>query len=473
MLRMVDKEYIRKMYFVKGETISGISKKLGHSRVTIRKMLKDSEIPRYTLRKTKPSPVMDPYKEVIENWLEKDEESPKKQHHTAKRIYTRLVEEYGFTGAESTVRRYVRKLKNKPKECFILLDAEPGEQAQVDFGHAIVILNKEKVKVSLFCMKLKYSQVPFVMAFPTEKEEAFLQGHVQAFEYFGGVPQEGLYDNASTQIVKILSGPERKEHQAFSSLRSHYLFDSHFHRPRKGNEKGSVEGLVRYVRRNALVPIKEYKDFNELNKHLRNWCEKEKDRHKDKWDKEKDALMELPKRPFCSATLVPVKVNTYSLVTVDRNRYSVPAKSVGKTLLAKKYVDRIEIIENESIIAIHKRSYKRDETHLKIEHYLPVFEMKPHAVTHARVVREVPPVFQQLRKTLKKKGIHWYKEYVKIIMLLKSHTLKEIEETLKKIRNPTYEKIIELLPNQWTDTKEVITQRKDIYKYDTLLKKVG
>jgi uncharacterized membrane protein len=99
--------------------------------------------------------------------------------------------------------------------------------------------------------------------------------------------------------------------------------------------------------------------------------------------------------------------------------------------------------------------------------------MKPHAVTHARVVRELPPVFQQLRKTLKKKGIHWYKEYVKIIMLLKSHTLKEIEETLKKIRNPTYEKIIELLPNQWTDKKEVITQRKDIYKYDTLLKKVG
>lgn len=470
---MVDKEYIRKLYFVKGLSIREISRRLGHSRVTVRKMLKDSDIPRYQRRKPTPSPVMDPFREVIQKWLDEDEKLPKNQRHTAKRIYTRLVEEYGFKGAESTVRRFVSRLRKEPKECFVLLDASPGEQAQVDFGHGLVVIAKEKVRVSLFCMKLKYSQVPFVMAFPTEKLEAFLEGHVKAFEYFGGVPKEGLYDNASTQVVKVLSGPHRKEHEVFSALRAHYLFDSSFCQPGKGNEKGSVEGLVKYARRNTLVPLQEFGCFEELNEHLLRWCEKEKRRHKERWEEEKEALIPLPKSRFCSANMLAVKVNSYSLVNVDRNRYSVPASCVGKTLLAKVYVDKVEIVENERVIASHKRSYKRGETSLKIEHYLPVFEIKAHAVTHARVIRELPPVFQKVRKTLQKKGMSWYKEYVRIIMLLKNYSLKELEEALERIIDPTFEKVCEILPSKLPDVREIETSKKELNKYDTLLKKVG
>ena len=244
---MVTKEYVRKKYFVDGWSIRKISRQAEISRQTVRKMLKDSAIPKYRSVKARPSPVMGRYSKVIQRWLKEDEKAPPKQRHTARRIYTRLVEEYGFKGGESTVRRFVRLLKQEPKECFMLLTASPGEQAQVDFGHAWVIIGDKRYNVSIFCMRLKYSSVPYTVAFLNERLEAFLEGHVKAFEYFGGVPKEGIYDNARTQIVKILQGPDRQEHEAFSNLRAHYLFNSTFCRPGHGNEKGSVENLVKYV----------------------------------------------------------------------------------------------------------------------------------------------------------------------------------------------------------------------------------
>ena len=239
MLRMIDKEYIRKKHFLEGWSIRELSRQLKISRQTVRKMLKEGEIPKYNRQIPKPCPVMDPFREVIESILKVDETAPVKQRHTAARIFTRLHEELGFNGGESTVRRYVRTLKKNKNECFLVLEANPGEQMQIDFGHAEVDIGGERVTSHLFCMRLKNSGVPFVIAYPTERLEAFLEGHVQGFAYFGGTPGEGLYDNATTQVVKILEGSEREEHQWFSSLRAHYLFNSLFCRPAKGNEKGN------------------------------------------------------------------------------------------------------------------------------------------------------------------------------------------------------------------------------------------
>jgi len=192
MYGMVDKEYVRKRHFVDGWFIRELSKQLKVARQTIRKMLENAEILKYNRQQDRSCPVMDSYRSFIEHILHEDKTAPPKQRHTAARIYERLVDEHGFTGGESTVRHYVRKLKAPVSECFLKLEANPGEQVQVDFGHAEVNIGGERLRVCLFCMRFKYSSVPFVVALPTERLEAFLEGHVRAFDYFGGIPREDM-----------------------------------------------------------------------------------------------------------------------------------------------------------------------------------------------------------------------------------------------------------------------------------------
>jgi transposase len=330
---MVDVELIKKMH-ERGRSIREISRMTGWSRQTVRKTLAaPAEPPVYTQSRARPSPVMDPYIDIVESWLEGDESAPRKQRHTARRVYDRLVDEYGFTGAEVTVRRAVARLRGRHVESFVPLEAPWGRIMQADFGGAVVMLAGERTDVALFCMRAKASKVPFVMALPSEKLECFLAGHVAAFEFFGGVPTEVWYDNPKTAVTKILSGPHRIEHERLSALRAHYLFDSSFCTPSRGNEKGSVENLVGYVRRNALVPhTRSFASFEELNAHLRAWCERERGRHADAWEAESAALQTLPPHPFSASVSRPVMVSKTSMVTVDRVRYSVPVTHVGRTL---------------------------------------------------------------------------------------------------------------------------------------------
>jgi transposase len=254
-LKMVEIEFIRKKHFVDGWSVRKISRQLHVARQSVRKALESAEPPHYHLSQPRPSPSMDPYRAIIEAWLAQDKTAPPKQRHTAKRIYARLVAEYCFSGGESTVRRFVARLVEKQPEVYIPLMAAWGQQAQVDWGQAVVQMDGGPLVVHLFCLRMRASGVPFVWAAPTEKLEAFLEGHRRAFEWLGGVPAECLYDNPKTAVVRILAGPEREEHILFSSLRAHYLFDSIFCRPAEAHEKGAVENLVGYARRNALVPL--------------------------------------------------------------------------------------------------------------------------------------------------------------------------------------------------------------------------
>ncbi len=480
MHKMVDKEYIRKLHLVEGWSIRKISRQLPVSRPTIRKMLVDAEIPKYKLEKSRPSPVMDKYRAVLEQWLLDDESAPPKQRHTATRMFERLQKEYQFTGASSTVRRVVAQLRQSNPECFIPLTAAPGEQMQVDFGHAHVFIAGKDTKVCLFCMRLKYSQVPYVVAFPTERLEAFLEGHVQGFMFLGGIPQQGLYDNAKTQVVKILEGPEREEHERFSSLRSHYLFDSHFCRPRHGNEKGAVENLVKYVRQHVLVPVPAFDSWDELNASLLTWCEQEKDKHQVEWAEEKQALRPLPTRPFCAARPQIVKVNRYALVVIDRNRYSVPSTHVGQNLLAKAYVDRIEILSRDQVIATHSRYYGRGHTSLQLEHYLTALERKPHAVTHATVVRQLPKPFQQVRERMEQSHSTGYKDFLKVLLLMHQYSVDEVTQAIIAI-GPLMANDVSLSQylTSKRPTKSLITSTTplitavDTHRYDQLLQGVS
>jgi transposase len=430
---MVDVEFIKKKHGNDGWSIRKIAGQLEVSRQTVRKVLAaPAEPPRYHLRAPRAQPVVGPFLAVIEKILESDKTAPPKQRHTAKRIYERLRDEYGFSGSDVTVRRAVRAIKGRRVEVFVPLEAVPGKVAQADFGVAHVMIGHDMQTAFLFCLRAKHSQVPFVRAYPTEKLEAFLDGHVHGFEFMGGVFGELWYDNAKTAVVKILSGPERIEHEHLSRLRAHYLFASSFCTPGEAHEKGSVEQLVGYVRRNALVPAsKSFASFDELNDHLLQFCERERDRHESAWEVEAAALKPLPVHPFRAATSRPVCVSKTALCRIDHNRYSVPTLHAGQMLRAELYAEKVEIYAQEKLVALHARSYARDLSFFDLGHYLPVFARKPRAAASCAALSQADPVFIRTRDLLLPEP-GGYRVFAEVLMLGLAYELPVLAEALRE-----------------------------------------
>jgi transposase len=428
---MVDIEFIRKKHFKEEWSIRKIANALEISRQSVRKALTSSSAPSYQLTKSKPAPTLGSFHAVIDQWLKEDEKSPVKQRHTATRIYQRLVDEHSYRGCESNIRRYVRLKKQKTPEAFVPLTADFGEQAQVDWGTVLLTVGGRLCKVSLFCLKLKASGVPFVAAFPTEKMEAFFAGHQMAFQWLGGVPDHCVYDNLKTAIVRILENQERQEHIRFSNLRAHYLFASRFCNRAKGNEKGAVEHLVGYVRRNALVPDRGWADWDDLHTHLKAWCEAERLKHKPEWEQEKRCLQPLPATPFSCATVTLSVVASTCLIAFDRNHYSVPCQYVGQTVSTHAFWDTIRIYVKGQCIAEHPRGYEYRKSYLKLDHYLPVLEKKPRAADQAVVVRQLGPVWDQVR-TVVKRSVQGNQELVKLLCLFREFPAEAVTASVEQ-----------------------------------------
>ena len=245
--------WARRAVMVKGMSIREASRTYGLHRDTASKMLAYSVPPGYRRKSPPRRPKLEAYTGVIDRILEDDHRVPKKQRHTAKRIYERLRDEYAFDGGYTIVKDYVREHRRRTREMFVPLSHRPG-QAQCDFGEALVVIGGVQRKAHCFVLGLPHSDGCFVKAYPAETTEAFLDGHVSAFAFLGGVPRSILYDNTRLAVAKIL-GDGRQRTRAFTELQSHYLFDDRFGRPGKGNDKGKVEGLVGYARRNFLVLI--------------------------------------------------------------------------------------------------------------------------------------------------------------------------------------------------------------------------
>jgi transposase len=428
MLDMLDIEYIRKLYHVQGWSIRQIAKRLGHSRNTIAKYLGVEEVrPRYRFQAPRPRPVLGAFEGVIRQWLEDDEGRPRKQRHTAHRIYVRLRDEYGFPGGESTIRLYVRRCKKPVPEAYLPLEYALGVEAQCDFGAAEVVLGGRKVVVQLFCLRLMASHRSFVMAFPHQKAEAFYEGHRQGFEFFGGVPRQIRYDNPKVAVTEVLGGRERKESPGFIALRSHYLFESVFCTPGKqgAHEKGGVENLVGYVRRNFLVPVPEVEELSALNAALRARCLTEGQRQlpgdqgffRDLWAKEQAYLLPLPERPFACCRTVSAVVNSLQLVTFERCRYSVPTAYVGQTVTLHAYVDHLEISHGDTLIASHPRLYEYEQESLQMEHYLELLDRRPGAVANARVFRHLAAPYQAFRQRCLEKRPPAVREFLGVLKL--------------------------------------------------------
>ena len=262
---------VRRGVMVEGMSIREASRVFGLHRDTVRKMLAYSAPPGYRRQTSPRRPKLEPYTGVIDRILDDDHRVPRKQRHTAQRIFERLRDEYGFGGGYTTVKDYVREHRRRTQEMFVPLSHAPGH-AQCDFGEALVVIGGVQQKAHYFVLDLPHSDGCFIKAYPAETTEAFLDGHVSAFAFLGGAPQSILYDNTKLAVARILGDGRRKRTRAFTELQSHYLFEDRFGRPGKGNDKGKVEGMVGYVRRNFLAPIPSFESFTALNAHLEGRC---------------------------------------------------------------------------------------------------------------------------------------------------------------------------------------------------------
>lgn len=397
MIKVDQYQLIRELYAVEGLSQREIARRLGISRNTVRKYCTGENLPfEKGTRNRQPSVITPEVEEFVQQCFQQDEEDEAlKQKHTAKRIYDRLVEECNFTGGESTIRQYVRELKGKTAEAFVPLVFDPGEAIQIDWGQAIIYLRGTRTKIRLFCARLCYSAMPFVIAFPNERLESLLEGHIETFKFFGGVAHRNIYDNMRTIVTDGWGKHVGKEQKDFVHLKAHYSFKSTFCNPGRGNEKGLVEGLVGWARRNILVPVPRVDSFEELNQLLRERClaylgHKIQGRSKtiaEYFEIESQRLTPLPLRHMEPISQTVAKCNAFATVRFETNRYSIPVEYVGKDVTIKASVFEIALWYRNNLIATHPRLYERDAIHYQLEHYLPLLEKKPRSVWNAQPVK--------------------------------------------------------------------------------------
>ncbi|UII55906.1 IS21 family transposase [Cytobacillus spongiae] len=323
------------------------------------------------------------------------------------------------------------------------LDFQLGHQFQFDWGEADIILQGRIQRVYLFCIQLSASRLRFVRAYLHEKQEAFLDGFVHAFEFFGGVPTEGLFDNLKTVVLKNLQGRDRLEQESFIALQAHYLFKAEFCNVRSGNEKGRVEGTVSYIRRNALVPKPEVQSLEKLNQYLSEWCLQEAKQRKvpfskesvfDMWEKEKLQLHPLPENRFEACKLVSCQVSKTSLITIDTNQYSVPCSYVGQAVWVKNFVDRVIIVAQNQVIAEYNRSYVRNQMITVLDHYLEVLLKKPRAIrdAHAFQSSDIPDVFRRFhRKMREQEGASGDRKFIRLLLLHPEIGMEKLTKALQ------------------------------------------
>ncbi len=397
MIIVEDYEAIRRAYYLEKKSIRQIAREQHHSRRTIRKAIQHVHPQPYLRTIPKPAPVFGAFQERVDELLTKNGTLPPKQRYTAHKIYETLVAE-GYQGSESHLRRYITQWKHehRPPDLFLPLEFEPGQDAQCDWGEATAIIGGVRQIVQVFVLRLCYSRRTFVMTFPTQKQESFLYGHVQAFKHFGGVPVRISYDNLATAVKLAMDkgkGRKRTENRIFVAFRSHYLFESHFCTPGAGWEKGQVEHGVGFSRRNFLVPIPEAPSFEALNQVLLERCLEDDQRRVNRqsmtigeaWEQERPYLHPLPPFEYDCCEMVTVRLTPYSQATFETNRYSVPVAKARREVTLKAYPFHVDIFEKGNLLAHHPRIYGKEQDIFDPLHYLSLLEQRPGALIFSRV----------------------------------------------------------------------------------------
>ncbi|OBG93103.1 transposase [Mycobacterium sp. E136] len=384
-------EKIRRDRRLDGLSIRELADRHRVHRRTVRQALEDAVPPPRKAYPARPRPAIDPWVTVIDAWLLADKDAPRKQRHTARRIWQRLVAEHQATLSEVTVSRYVARRRVElgllTREVSVPQTHEAGAEAEVDFGEFYATIAGPVVKCWMFVMRLSHSGKAFHVTFATQAQEAFLEGHVLAFEYFGGVPGRIRYDNLKPAVIRVLKGRDRTESERFTALRSHYGFDSFFCRPgvEGAHEKGGVEGEIGRFRRRHLVPVPTVASLAELNEVIA-----AADRVDDgrvitgrpltvgaAFAAEAGALMQLPAEAFDCARLLQSRVDNRARVSVRQCFYSVPARYAGRRLPVRLSARSVEVHDGSRLVARHERAVGRYVEVLCLDHYLEVLQTKP------------------------------------------------------------------------------------------------
>ena len=300
-----------------------------------------------------------------------------------------------------------------------------------------------KSKAHYLAIDLPQSDDAFVQAFPAETSEAFCEGHNEAFRYFGGVPRGIVYDNTKLAVARILGDGRRQRTKVFSELQSHYLFEDRFGRPGKGNDKGKVEGLVGYARRNFFVPIPRFVSWKALNQWLEKKCLERRERRLrghsetigERFERDRSVLLPLPLAPYEACDKRTTRVTSLSLVRYRSSDYSVPVAYGHREVLVKGYVGEVVISCGCEEIARHRRSYEREELIFDPLHYLALLERKTNALDQAAPLAgwELPSEFGQLRRLLEARlGKPGKREYVQVLRLLESFRLDDVAAAVRQ-----------------------------------------
>jgi transposase len=444
MLEVEKYDYIRTAYRVYGKKIREIAKETGHSRKTIRKVLR-GQYGGYKPRAKQVYPVLGRYLGIIDRWLEADKEQPQKQRHTAVRVYHRLQQEHGFEGSETAVRKYVSEARirlgvNGQSNVFIPCEADLGKEAEVDWGNCVAILEGKQTALKQFCMRSKGSGKHFVQCYPCERQQALFEGHIQGFSFFGGIFSVLIYDNLTTAVQKVLRGKDRRLQEGFLKFKGYYNFTPRFCTPGQGHEKGGVEGLVGYARRNYMVPVPVADSLEQLNERLLAQCIRYgghriagRDRTVEEfYEQEKPFLLPLPDVPFSNIDTWSGKADKFSTVHVDKNRYSVPTKYAGRKISAVMYIDRVELYYGGQKIAVHQRLFGNNKWQLDPMHYLDLIHQRPQAFDSARPMRQWRKGWPQCLEALlerfrQKQGeTKGTKEFILVLMLFKEHPKDDV-----------------------------------------------
>jgi transposase len=433
-----------------GNSIRQIARELGHSRRTVRHVLKHSEPKVGPWTRNRNAPVLGPFQPIIDQILVDDEKAPVKQRHTAAQVFRRLQDEHGYRGCYGQVQRYVHKHRRQDQETFIPLGHLPGQRLEADFGHIHVDFPDGRRRVPFLVATWAYSNYPFVLALPFERTEAILEGMVAAFDFFGAVPKEVWWDNPKTVATLILQGRERQIHPRYAALASHYVFNPLFCMPARGNEKPDAESTVRAVQRRFSTPVPSVRDLDELNRYFCQRCRAEAERTVEsltgrfvigsRFAEEQAAAAPLPKYRFDSCVIRPTApVDKYQTVAFDRVRYSVPRSFAFQMVTVKGYVDRVAIVAAGQVIATHARSLQPHTVILDPLHYLATLGRKPGALDHAPVYRnwKLPGCFSEFRTMLEQQhgAAAGARRFVRVLQLLADHPLARVRQALEACRH--------------------------------------
>ena len=445
------RDEIRAWVLIQGKSQRAAARHFDVSRNTVAKLLQEepaAQARRYQRERTATpkTPVRNLALPHIQGWLKKNEWLARwapKQCWTAHRMWVEL-RKLGIDLGESTVRLFVRELRKPSKPAYVPLDFTPGERAEFDFGEATVKVGGQLVKVPFLAGRLRFSGAMFVECFPTQRQEAFLLGQRHAFEFWGGVPRLVVYDNLKPAVLQVLQGHSRREHEGFLHFHSVYRFEALFANVHAGWEKGSVENLVGYARRNYLVPLPEGRDLEAINADLRSNCLTDQQRIMagrtepiaSRLSLERTYLGPLPTHPPELSPLVEVLVHSTGRVRFQTNDYSVPIQYAHQRLTLQADPFRVCLFVGSELVANHSRCYQKHQVIEDWRHYVPLLLKKSFAVPWASALRhgDLPATFEAARLELVAQRSDGNREFARLLELCLTHEVSAVEAALVQAR---------------------------------------